>query len=358
MFRPVLLALLARLTLLISLALLAACAPRPGPEVLAPHPEAAATAPRMIRVYAASNRAAVTGYENLPAFATTYRYYDISVPPEAPGEQIAYPEGPSPDPARSYVVLDSGVLTRAAFLAATRGGRGGPEGEAGLYIHGYNTSYQEALFRLAQIAVEADAGVAPVLFSWPSTGKPLEYEGDRQAALFSRGELTSLITDLTAGHRRLLVFGHSMGAFLTMESLRTLKLSGREDVLARLDVVLAAPDIDVFAFIRLMQEVGPLPAPMVILSSPDDRALALSSRIAGGRPRLGALPANSPLVAQAARRANIQIIDISEVQADPMRHLRYIRLAELYTRQLEAPPELRLPGAFIFDALSRSLVAP
>ncbi|MBY5973514.1 alpha/beta fold hydrolase [Ferrimonas balearica] len=353
MLRSVLLLVLAGL-------LLSGCSARPDPAVLIPHPEVAGAADpdRVIRVYAASNRAAVNGYENLPAFATTYRYYDIAVPDEAPGAQIAYPEGDRPDPVRSYVVLDSGVLTRPAFLAATRGAGTGPEGEAGLYIHGYNTRFQEALFRLAQIAVEADAGVAPVLFSWPSTSRPLEYEADRQAALFSRQELADLITDLTAGNRRLMVFGHSMGAFLTMESLRTLKLTGQEDVLARLDVVLAAPDIDVFTFIRLMQEVGPLSAPMVVLSSPDDRALALSSRLAGGRPRLGALPANSPLVAEAARRANIQIIDISELEADPMRHLRYIRMAELYTRQLEAPPELRLPGAFIFDALSRSLVAP
>ena len=263
MLRSVLLLVLAGL-------LLSGCSARPDPAVLIPHPEVAGAADpdRVIRVYAASNRAAVNGYENLPAFATTYRYYDIAVPDEVPGAQIAYPEGDRPDPTRSYVVLDSGVLTRPAFLAATRGAGTGPDSEAGLYIHGYNTRFQEALFRLAQIAVEADAGVAPVLFSWPSTSRPLEHEADRQAALFSRQELADLITDLTAGNRRLMVFGHSMGAFLTMESLRTLKLTSQEDVLARLDVVLAAPDIDVFTFIRLMQEVGPLSAPMVILSSP------------------------------------------------------------------------------------------
>lgn len=341
----------ALLPLLLAVLLLAGCAARPGPDVLQPRPDTEAT--RVIRVYAATNRALAGSFAAQPAFATAYRYYDISVPEGVSGAQIPYPEATA-DPARQLVVIESGVMDRASFLQAAR--QSGADGQLGLYVHGYNTRFQEALFRLAQIAAETDAAVAPVLFSWPSRGRPLEYEADRQAALFSRNALSDLVTGLTAGGQRLVFFGHSMGGFLTMEVLQQLKLAGREDVLARLDVVLAAPDIDVFVFAAQVETLGPMAHPIIVLTARDDRALGLSSRLAGGRPRLGALPAASPLVAEAARRANVQIIDISEVEADPLGHQRYIGLVQLYARQESTPQAL--PGAYIFDAISRSLKTP
>ncbi|MBR9819967.1 MAG: alpha/beta fold hydrolase [Rhodobacteraceae bacterium] len=340
------------------LLLLAACTARPGPEVLTPHPGALSSAAedaQVIRIYAATNRALAAGFEGQPAFATSYRYYDISVPPGRAQGRITYP-GATPDPETDYLVTASGVLDRAAFLAETRGA-GGPQRDLALYVHGYNTSFQEALFRLAQISAEAHERVAPVLFSWPSRGKALDYESDRQAALFSRNALRDLVTGLTAGNRPLVVFGHSMGGFLVVETLRDLKLAGQAQVLAQLDVVLAAPDIDLFVFASQLETLGPLPRPILVLTSQGDRALGLSSRLAGGRPRLGAVPAASPMVGAAARRAGVQIIDISSVQADPLGHQRYIGMVELYARAEAEPPELRVPGAFIFDALSRSLEA-
>ncbi|SNY50585.1 Esterase/lipase superfamily enzyme [Pseudooceanicola antarcticus] len=347
---------LLRPLLLLCLLLLAGCAARPGPEVLDPRPETEAT--RVIRIYAATNRALAGSFTTQPAFATAYRYYDISVPEGASGAQIPYPEA-EPDPARQMVVVESGVMDRASFLSATRKAarrEAGDSGQLGLYVHGYNTRFQEALFRLAQIAAETDSTVAPVLFSWPSRGRPLDYEADRQAALFSRTALSDLVTGLTAGGERLVLFGHSMGGFLVMEVLQALKLSGRDAVLDRLEVVLAAPDIDVFVFASQLDTLGPMAHPIIVLTASDDRALGLSSRISGGRPRLGALPAASPMVAAAARRANVQIIDISAVEADPLGHQRYVGLVQLYARQEATPPAL--PGAYIFDAISRSLKAP
>ncbi|WP_010140662.1 alpha/beta hydrolase [Oceanicola sp. S124] len=337
--------------------LLSACTARPGPGVLTAHPEVAGGHPeaQVIRVYAATNRALAAGFEGQPAFATSYRFYDISVPPERGLARISYP-GETPDPATDFVVTASGVLERAEFLAQTRRA-GGAKRDLALYVHGYNTSFQEALFRLAQISAEAHHRVAPVLFSWPSRGKPLDYEADRQAALFSRNALRDLVTGLTAGGRPLVLFGHSMGGFLVVETLRDLQLAGQTQVLARLDVVLAAPDIDVFVFASQLETLGHLPRPILILTSQGDRALGLSSRLAGGRPRVGALPAAAPMVGAAARRANVQIIDISSVRADPLGHQRYVGMVELYARAEAEPPELRVPGAFIFDALTRSLVA-
>jgi len=58
------------------------------------------------------------------------------------------------------------------------------------------------------------------------------------------------------------------------------------------DVMLAAPDIDITVFRQQMARLGN--APCVGLCVVGDRALSLSSKIAGERPRLGALdPSNA-----------------------------------------------------------------
>ncbi|MCK1712120.1 alpha/beta hydrolase [Bradyrhizobium sp. 143] len=87
---------------------------------------------------------------------------------------------------------------------------------------------------------------------------------------------------------RVALAGHSMGAWLVMGALRQLRLQRRDDVIASLNVGLAAPDIDVDVFKSQASIVGRLSPAMTVLVSPNGRALAASSQIAGGRPRLGA----------------------------------------------------------------------
>ena len=80
-----------------------------------------------------------------------------------------------------------------------------------------------------------------------------------------------------------------MGGLLTVEALRQLRLTGQDRVLDRLQVVLAAPDIDADVFRAQMNVVGPMEMPLIVLVSPDDRALLVSQRLAGQHERVGAL---------------------------------------------------------------------
>lgn len=68
-----------------------------------------------------------------------------------------------------------------------------------------------------------------------------------------------------------------MGGWLVMEALRQLRFEGRNDVLSKLQVVLAAPDIDADVFRKQIEVVGRLNPPLTILVSKDDRALKASS---------------------------------------------------------------------------------
>lgn len=348
----------------VALFLVAACSGRPGPEVLTPVPDVVAGT-KVIRIYAVTTRTAdenpLLGFDNTPSFELAYRYYDISVPPHRRAGQVTWPSR-APDPSKQFVVVDSGIMERPDFLnEVIARNKSSGTGEVGIFVHGFNQRYQEALFRLAQLTADAGGSNAPILFAWPSNGRPLEYIGDRQAAIFSREPLAELMDDIVKRNGKTLIFAHSMGGFLTMEAMRTLKLEGKQSTLDKLSVVLAAPDVDLFLFRRQMEIIGEMREPLSVLVSPDDRALLLSSRVGGGRPRLGALDVNDPEVAAVARDFNIRIIDVSSVETDPLRHSRYINLATLYTAlegRASGRTDLATAGTFVFDAIGQGLLLP
>ena len=89
---------------------------------------------------------------------------------------------------------------------------------------------------------------------------------------------------------KLNIIAHSMGALLTLETLRQLwALSGSTDLAARIGaIVLAAPDIDVDLFATSLKRIGPLASHITVIGSTKDRALAVSGQLAGGVSRVGA----------------------------------------------------------------------
>jgi esterase/lipase superfamily enzyme len=203
-----------------------------------------------------------------------------------------------------------------------------------------------------------------VLFAWPSDGKLLGYASDRDAATYSRDALAQLLTVLARDRGRgdVAVLGHSMGAWLTTESVRQLRMSGRNATLSRLEVVLASPDIDIDVFRAQMRVIGPLNPPMTVLVSTKDKALGFSSRIAGERPRLGLLDVNDPRVQEGARLAKVRLIDLSSVQSpDGFGHDRFVTFARLYTRLNRTQGNANIPGqagAFVFNSVGSVLAAP
>jgi esterase/lipase superfamily enzyme len=80
-----------------------------------------------------------------------------------------------------------------------------------------------------------------------------------------------------------------MGSLLTLEALRMVRASGGEAAMARIGaVVFASPDVDIDFFTRSVERLGPDARKITVISSTNDRALALSRRIAGGVVRAGA----------------------------------------------------------------------
>ncbi|RUM20589.1 alpha/beta fold hydrolase [Rhizobium vallis] len=354
----------------IGLAMPAGCATRPSPEVLKPvhlsEPVRSEAAPDRVSVLAATNRTPDSvrgGFGSTWAENLTYEEYAFSVPPGRKDTAITYPTA-KPDPERQYAVVDRKQLPKEAFvqqaLASVQS-----DGTIGIFVHGYNYSYQEALYRTAQIAADAKIPGAPILFSWPSAASVAGYVADRDAALSSRSELNSLVTSLSASGKvkRIVLFGHSMGGFLVMETVRQLKLQHRDDVVGKLAVVLAAPDIDIDVFRSQLADIGQMPIPISLLVSKDDRALGASSFIAGERARVGRLDIDDPVIREAALKERLRVIDITSIQtSDGLGHDRFASLAKFSAQFASFENGKRASagdvGAFVFDAAGAAIASP
>ena len=356
-----------KLAVLVLMLLVAGCASRPGPEVLSPVGPAPGTA--QVTVYTATTRAP-SGDEALHftserAHAMRFARYSISIPPAHRPSEIEWPAGP-PDPSRSFAVVDRSVLPKQAFLDEVQAAsRSTADVGAGIFVHGFNYNFAETVFRLAQLSADATLEGPQIAFSWPSQANLRGYLDDLNSATYSRDYLAELIIDVAARTRGdIAIVGHSMGAWLVMETVRQLRLEGYDRVIGRLRVILAAPDIDVDVFRQQLDIIGPLDRPMMVLVSPKDRALLISELLSASRPRIGTSDVRDPEVQAAARANNVQIVDISALgEIGGVGHDRFVALATtIPDDQGPAGPaplrDIRRAGVFILDALGATLATP
>ena len=284
-----------RAAMLMLIVLVAACTPR-GQMTMMP----GAVGIGVTRsVYVATTRGfnPASGQFNGERVAQSrYLRLDVSIPPERKTGEITWPKsGRAPAPTHDFVTVGQQIFpTGTDFQAELRQALGRErrgEREAVVYVHGFNSTFSEGVYRIAQLSNDLEMPGLAVHYSWPSQGKPLAYVYDRDSALYSRDGLQELLVGLvSAGAERIVIVGHSMGAALVMETLRQMSIGGNEAALNRIGgVVLISPDIDVDVFRSQALRIGELPQPFMIFTSQKDRALALSARLTGQKDRLGTL---------------------------------------------------------------------
>ena len=273
--------------------ILSGCAPR-GALMLAPD----GYQPGIVETVWIASQRSLSG-DHLPQ--PWYSRIDVSVPVDRAAGNLAYPR-PDGDPDRQFLVSGGGRLANAdAFRRAIEqdlARRAPDDRDIILFVHGYNYSFAEGVYRTAQLAHDLQLPGVQAHFSWPSRMKPYAYSGDRDAALYSRDGLVQTIDLLarTQGRGKIVLMAHSMGGQLLMEGLRQMALSGRRDLIDRIDgVVLMSPDLDLRLFRSQVRAIGPLPRPFVIMTSPRDRALQLSALLSDEPLRLGNIPDARPV---------------------------------------------------------------
>ncbi|MEP9349122.1 alpha/beta hydrolase [Xanthobacter sp. KR7-225] len=247
----------------------------------------------------------------------------VSVPRDRPIGSVQWPSGPNGDPAREFVVTRLDQLQRTDIPAWFKA-RHGQKRRVLVFVHGFNTRFDAAVFGYAQFIADTDASLVPVLFSWPSRGRVTDYVYDRESANFSRSDLAYVLGTAAASPKvdEVVVMAHSMGAWLAVEALRQLALKDGRVPAKITNVVLASPDLDIDVFERQMQELGPKRPKITIFVSRNDKALSLSRLLAGQVTRVGAVDLNDPRYAARLERARgITVVDLTALQGgDALNH--------------------------------------
>lgn len=303
---------------------LAACGPRPG-VTLDP---AAASVGAVQTLFVASARVPLANgidYSGTPSRALGFSEVDVSVPPDREIGTVTTARGGNPNPRTDFLTVSTRPLAnRQAFLSAVN--RAGaplpaPRREAVVFVHGFNTSFAEGIYRHAQMRHDFVMPGVSVSFSWPSAASVTAYATDREAVLVARDALEDLLDLLSASRmQRIVVVGHSMGAFLVMETMRQIAIRGRTDVLAKMrSVVLISPDIDIEVFRRQMDVLAPNDVSVYVFTSGRDRALRLSALLRGQPERLGGITDVTTV-----SDLPVTIIDLSDVESrnDSLNHFK------------------------------------
>lgn len=307
---------------------LAGCAGQPAQQLVAgnraPVPASAVAGSHEIFVATTRARADKPGeaFSGKRSPDTAFARVDVTVPASHVTGKVERPKGRLADQSKyitaTRVLGYAGAQPFSRALEAEIARRGG---RALVFVHGYNTSFDSAVYRVTQIVHDSGYAGAPVLFSWASGGRAVDYVYDNNSATSARDALEQTLRLVAkSGARRIDIVAHSMGTWVTMEALRQLAITGDRDLDDKLgDVVLASPDIDVDVFKTQMRRYGVPDKPFFVLTSANDRALNISGLIAGSRPRVG-----DYADAQDLAKYGVIVADISALSAgDRFNHTKF-----------------------------------
>lgn len=280
--------------LILAATLLSACAVHPRAVIVAP---ASMSQDDVLPVYVGTTRA--TDSLGRPSRDA------VSAPLSFATHLVAYPEDRAagdvpmargvPNPASEFAIAGiDPFATQTAFsngLASKLRERPAGRRTVLVYVHGFNVTYAEGLFRTAQIMRDWQIQHVPAYFSWPSTLSPFDYAHDEQASSAARQDFVRFLESIVdAQTESIILVGHSLGAGLVVEALSDLQAELDKSVISAIGgVFLASPDMNVERFENLLRSIPDRPEPFVIFTSTQDWILRLSSIMHGGPERLGAL---------------------------------------------------------------------
>ncbi|HEY7085975.1 MAG TPA: alpha/beta hydrolase [Hyphomicrobiaceae bacterium] len=254
------------------------------------------------------------------------------------------------DPKQHFTLRELKALTREQFLELVRERISGSvafKDQAVVFVHGYNTAFEYAVFRTAQMAYDLKFDSASFLYSWPSeaglTGYGYDRESSEQAEPYLREYLELVVKE--TGAKSVSVIAHSMGNMPLLRVLQALGPSLPPGVQLN-QIILAAPDVDRNLFENLAANIMQYGRGVTLYCSSNDRAMAAARRVAGGVPRAGDVPADGPIVL-----AGIDTIDVSQTSTDylALNHSSYAETGALLNdiglllQTGERPPEKRIP---------------
>jgi esterase/lipase superfamily enzyme len=274
----------------------------------------------------------------------------VSIPPHHRVGVVEWPRRPLADPRRDFATLAVTPTDRDQSLAWFEAQKS--DGRVLIFVHGFNVTFESAVYHYAQLVHDAAPKAAPVLFTWPSRGSVTAYVYDRESANYSRDALEDLLrlAARSPDVHEVTLFAHSMGTWLAMEALRQYAIrEGRVD--PKIDnVILAAPDLDVDVFLRQFAALGPSRPHFTFLVSRDDHALAVSKILAGGVTRVGAVDiTQEPYRSELEHTPDVTVVDMTRLRTgDRVNHGKFAA----------SPQVVQLLGSQLIDGSSLNGARP
>lgn len=202
---------------------------------------------------------------------------------------------------------DAFLIDVRAMVAASQ------EKQAFVFVHGFNTSFEAAALRTAQMHHDLGFDGAPIFWSWASKARPdpAAYFADTRAAGQTVDELSTFLSQIAqeTGATRVHVIAHSMGNQATIRALDKIAVNNGQARAIFDQVVLCSPDVDPAEFERIAARIQTTAKRTTLYASANDRALFISRYLNNGI-RLG--DATSGVVTV----QGLESVDASKVTTD------------------------------------------
>ncbi|MBB4007278.1 alpha/beta hydrolase [Allorhizobium taibaishanense] len=273
---------------------LAACAGRPQ-EVMKPVPLASGVNQVNMLVVTTRKPSSDPGllYTGDRGSAISFNNVVVSIPPDRNRKEgeVQWPAHLPPKPEKEFAVVKVDTIANNGQALQWFDKTRNAKRQAVIFVHGFNNTYADAVFRFAQIVHDSGTDASPILFTWPSRGSVFDYLYDKESTNYSRRALEDMILQAADNPNigDVTIISHSMGTWLTMEALRGVAMRKGAVPSKIKNVILASPDIDVDVFRRQLIEMGLKRPHMTIFTSTKDRALGVSRWLSGGVSRVGGI---------------------------------------------------------------------
>jgi len=192
------------------------------------------------------------------------------------------------DPKKHVMLIDVQPLESELFYHAIKERVGASEdNDAFVFVHGFKTSFKDAIRRTGQLAYDLAFKGAPVCFSWPTNGRFLGYPVDEATVEWTAPYLKRFLLDLVkkSGAQRVHLLAHSMGNRALTRALDAIATDAVTGLLFH-EIILAAPDVDADVFRQLAPAIRSKALRVTLYASSKDRAIR-ASKVFHGYPRAG-----------------------------------------------------------------------
>jgi esterase/lipase superfamily enzyme len=216
-----------------------------------------------------------------------------------------------------------------------------------VFIHGYNTSFHDAVIRAAQVGFDLKVSGATALFSWPSQGTIQGYPADGAAVEGSEEAITNFLVGFAkrSGAEVVHVIAHSMGNRGLLRALQRISADAKLRTAVKFgQIFLAAPDVDRALFLSLAKIYPQFSDRTTLYSSDGDKAVAMSAWLHGW-PRAGYFSKKYKMpVAVAEGVARLDSVAVPDFDLDLIGHSYFAQAEALLYDMLELMRHSTIPN--------------